>query len=107
MNGLATGDVGTVRIPAASTITKVRCVVTGTSSPSVADVNLNIRADATPTTAGGTNVTTTPYVCNTTTPVVDRTINNAALTAGQWLYVTYGVVTGAVNMILTVDYTTP
>lgn len=105
MNGIATGDTGIVHIPAASTVTRIACYTVG-GATSVATVNVNKRAQATPATSG-TDVTTTAYTCDTTTVNTAQTINSAAITAGNWLALTFGTVTGTANLVVSVDYTTP
>lgn len=105
MNAIATGDTGIVHIPSASTITRVACYTVG-GATSVATVNVNKRAQATPATSG-TDVTTTAYTCDTTTVNTAQTVNSAAVTAGNWLALTFGTVTGTANLVVSVDYTTP
>jgi hypothetical protein len=105
MNQIATGDTGIVHVPPSSTVTRIACYTVG-GGTSVATVNVNKRAQATPATSG-TDVTTTAYTCDTTTVNTAQAINSAAITAGQWLALTYGTVTGTANLVVSVDYTTP
>lgn len=105
MNGIATGDTAIAHIPAASTVTRIACYTVG-GGTSVATVNVNKRAQATPATSG-TDVTTTAYTCDTTTLNTAQALNSAAITAGNWLALTFGSVTGTANLVVSVDYTTP
>jgi len=104
LQDIATGDIAIAHMPAAATITRVNC---WTDAGSVATVNINKRAQATPLTAG-TDVTTTAYTCDSSTINTGQTINSSGITAGNWLRVTFGTITPTVKvLVVSVDYTVP
>lgn len=89
--------------PEAITITSVRAVVVG-SSPSVT-YNVKYSTDRS---AAGTSVTTAPAATTNTTTGVEATLDNTAVAANSYIWLTTSAKSGTVSDInVTVRYTAP
>lgn len=90
--------------PVAATITEFRCVLVGSSSPSVTP-NVKFGTDRS---AAGTSVTTAPAACTNTTTGATQTLNNTAVSAGSYMWAITTAQSGNVSWaILSVTYTEP
>lgn len=84
----------------AMTISKVRAVLVGSSSPSVT-YNVKYGTDVTSL----TSVTTSPSALTNTTTGVDATLNNVSVPANGWLVLTTSAQSGTVNwLVVTIEF---
>jgi hypothetical protein len=90
--------------PTAITITEVRCVLVGSSTPSVTP-NVKYGTDRS---AAGTSVTTAPAAVTSVTTGTAVTLNNTAPAAGSFIWLTTSAQSGTVTeMSVTVTFTEP
>jgi hypothetical protein len=96
-------DITIARFPAAATITRLDCVITGGTS-----VTYTLRKNSSRS-ATGTEVVTGGTVCSSsTTGTANTSVSSATIAAGDWLWLETTAISGTVpNVAITMRYTEP